>query len=42
MYAKIPFRMMNAGATFQRVVDISFVDENDKFIIVYLDVIIVF
>jgi hypothetical protein len=28
---------MNAGATFQRVMDISFVGEWDKFVVIYLD-----
>ena len=33
MYAKIPFALMNAGATFQRVMDIAFVDERDRFVV---------
>jgi len=37
MYAKILFGLMNAGATFQRSMDIAFADENDKFIAIYLD-----
>jgi hypothetical protein len=42
MYAKIPFGLMNTGATFQRVMDISFIGEKDKFVVIYLDDIIVF
>jgi hypothetical protein len=29
MYAKMPFLLMNAGATFQRAIDISFIGEKD-------------
>jgi hypothetical protein len=42
MYAKIPFELMNAGETFQRAMDIAFVDEKDKFIVIYLDDITVY
>ena len=42
MYAKMPFGLMNAGETFQRVMNISFSDEKDKFIVIYLDDIIVY
>jgi hypothetical protein len=42
MYAKMPFGLMNAGETFQRDMDIDFVDEKDKFIVIYLDDITVF
>jgi len=42
MYSKIPFGLMNAGATFQRAMDIDFVGEKDKFVLIYLDDIIVF
>jgi hypothetical protein len=42
MYAKMPFGLMNAGETFQRAMDIAFVDEKDKFIVIYLDDITVF
>lgn len=37
MFSKIPFGLMNAGATFQRAMDIAFVGEKDKFVLVYLD-----
>ena len=36
------FFLMNAGKTFQRAMDITFVGEKDKFIVIYLDDIIVF
>jgi hypothetical protein len=42
MYAKMPFGLMNAGETFQRAMDISFSEEKDKFIMIYLDDIMVF
>jgi len=42
MYAKMPFGLINVGATFQRAMDIAFVGENDKFIVIYLDDVIVF
>ena len=42
MYARMPFGLINAGATFQRAMDIAFVGEQDKFLVVYLDDIIVF
>ena len=37
MYAKMPFRLMNVGATFQRAMDIAFVKELNKFVVIYLD-----
>jgi hypothetical protein len=37
MYDKMPFGLINAGANFQRAMDIDFVGERDKFIIIYLD-----
>ena len=37
MYVKMPFGLMNAGAIFQREMDISFVDELGRFIVIYLD-----
>ena len=42
MYAKMWFGLMNAGATFQTSMDIAFTEENDKFVVVYMDDIIVF
>jgi hypothetical protein len=42
MYAKIPFGLMNAGATFQRAMDIYFIGEKDKFVVIYLDDITMF
>jgi hypothetical protein len=37
MYDKMPFGLMNVGATFQREMDIAFADEKDEFIVIYLD-----
>ena len=37
IYAKMPFGLMNEGATFQRAMDISFSEENGKFVVIYLD-----
>jgi len=42
MYVKMLFGLMNAGATFQRVMDISFAKEKDKILVIYLDDITVF
>jgi hypothetical protein len=42
MYEKIPFGLMNDGETFQRAMNIAFIGEKDKFIVIYLDDIIVF
>jgi hypothetical protein len=42
MYAKMPFGLMNAWATFQRAMDIAFIGEKDKFVFIYLDDITVF
>lgn len=42
MYARMPFGLINAGPTFQRAMDIAFVGEHDKFVVVYLDDITVF
>ena len=37
MYAKMPFGLMNAGATFQRAMDIAFAEEKEKFVVIYMD-----
>ena len=42
MYAKMPFGLMNAKASFQRAMDIAFADERDKFVVIYMDDIIVY
>jgi ribonuclease HI len=42
IYAKMPFGLMNAGATFQRAMDIAFIGEKDRFMVIYLDDITVF
>jgi len=35
------FGLMNASATFERAMDIAFVGEKEKFVVIYLDDIIV-
>src|SRR5712692_9004232 len=42
MYDKMPFGLMNVGSTFQRAMDIAFVGEKEKFVVIYLDDITVF
>jgi hypothetical protein len=42
MYEKMPFGLMNVGVTFQRAMDIAFIGEKDKFVLIYLDDITVF
>jgi hypothetical protein len=42
MYDKIPFGLMNAGDNFQRAMDITFIGEKDKFVVIYLDDLTVF
>jgi hypothetical protein len=36
MYEKMPFGLMNVGATFHRAMDIAFLGEKDKFMVIYL------
>ena len=38
----MPFSLKNVGATFQRAMAIAFANEKDVFLVVYLDVLIVF
>ena len=42
MYVKMPFGLMNDGATFQRAMEIAFSEEIGHFIVIYLDDIIVY
>ena len=42
MYAKMPFGVMNVGATFQRAMDIALEEEKDRFVVIYLDDITMF
>ena len=42
MYVKMPFGLMNGGATFQRAMDIAFSEDIFYFIIIYLDDITIF
>jgi hypothetical protein len=42
MYDKMPFNLMNAGATFQRAMEIAFIGERDKFVVIYLDDLTIF
>jgi hypothetical protein len=42
MYDKIPFCLMNAGTTFQRDMDITFIGEREKFVVIYLDYLTIF
>jgi hypothetical protein len=42
MYEKMPFGLMNVGATFQRDMDITFIGEKDSFVVIYLDYITIF
>ena len=42
MYIKIPFGLKNAGATFQRAMDITFAKEIHDFLVIYLDDLTIF
>ena len=42
MYAKMHFGLMNAGDTFQRAMDIDFIGEIGKFVVIYMDNITVY
>ena len=42
MYAKMPFGLMNAGANFQRAMDIAFAEEKHRFVVIYLNDITVY
>ena len=42
MYDKMPFGIMKACATFQIVMDIAFMGEREKLVVIYLDDITVF
>ena len=42
MYAKVPFGLMIAWETFQRVMDIALIGEKYKFVVIYLDDITMF
>ena len=37
MYDNMSFGLMNAGATFQRAMDIAFIGKKEKFVVIYLD-----
>lgn len=41
-YAKVPFGLKNVGATFQWEIDITFTNEKDVFLVVYLDDLTIF
>ena len=34
MYANMPFGLMNVGDTFQHAMDIDFLDERDRFVVI--------
>ena len=42
MYAKMPSRMMNARAISQRDMDIDFMGLKDKFVLIYIDELVVY
>ena len=41
-YANIPFGLINAGARFQWDMDISFAEEKENFLVIYLDEITIY
>ncbi len=42
MYSRMPFGLSNVGATFQRAMDIAFVGQVNKIVVIYLDDITIF
>jgi hypothetical protein len=42
MCEKMTFGLMNTGATFQHTMDIDFISERDKFMVIYLDDLTIF
>jgi hypothetical protein len=42
MYENMPFGLINVGDTFQRAMDITFVGDKDKFIVICMDDMTVF
>ena len=42
MYARIPFSLSNVGETFQGAMDVAFVGQVNKFVVIYLDDITIF
>ena len=42
MYARMPFGLTNIGATFQRDMDLAFVGNTNKFVVIYLDDLTIF
>ena len=42
MYAKIRYGLMNMGTMFQWAMDISFISEKDKILVIYLEDITIF
>ena len=42
MYSRMPFGLSNVEATLQRAMDIAFMGEKDKFVLIYLDDITVY
>lgn len=42
MYARMPFGLSNVGETFHRAMDVAFIGQVNKFVVIYLDDITVF